>query len=354
MNLLDDSVRLAAADPGRMLDAVEAADEQWRDALARARATDLAHAPDHTRLSSVVVCGMGGSGVAGDVAAVVASGRADIPIVVVKGYDLPAFAGPHTLVVLCSYSGETEETLTCFRRAHDLESPIVAVATGGALGELAHAHDAPLVVPAGGLMPRAAFPYLAGAVLVVLERIGVLPDLTADFVETDEVLREQAASVGRAVPADRNSAKRIAASLAGRVPVVWGQEGSLAVAAGRWKTQLNENAKVPAYAAASPELAHNEIVGFWPGADESAQLAIVALRSPSEEPRAARQLEAALELIAGRVGAIEEAHARGTGVLAQLASAVQLGDLVSVYLAILRGVDPTPVEAIARLKSKIT
>ncbi|MEX2554753.1 MAG: bifunctional phosphoglucose/phosphomannose isomerase [Actinomycetota bacterium] len=352
--MLDDAARLAAADPGGMLDTVEAADEHWRDAVARARSVDLSHLPDHGHLTSVVVCGMGGSGIAGDVAACLAADRAAIPVSVAKGYELPAFAGPHTLVVLSSYSGGTEETLACFRQAHDRGAPIVAVATGGALGELAHAHDAPCVVPAGGMMPRAAFPYLAGGVLVILERLGVLPDLTADLVETDEVLREQAATHASGVPTERNPAKQIAVALVGRIPVIWGQEGPLSVAATRWKTQLNENAKVPAYAAVASELTHNEIVGFSDLSELLERHAVVALRSSTEHPRVGARLDAALRLVTGQVGTVVEAHSRGSGVLARLASAVQLGDLVSVYLAFLRAVDPTPIEPIDRLKAELT
>ncbi|MGH2725397.1 MAG: SIS domain-containing protein, partial [Actinomycetota bacterium] len=191
-------------------------------------------------------------------------------------------------------------------------------------------------------------------VLIVLERLGVLPDLTTDLVETDEVLREQIATHAGDIPTDRNPAKRIALALLGKVPVVWGQEGPLAVAASRWKTQLNENAKVPAYAASAPELAHNEIVGFWPGADAPSKLAVVTLRSSTEHPRVAQRLDAATRLVGDRVGAMQVAHARGSSVLAQLASAALVGDLVSVYLALLRGVDPSPVEAITRLKSELT
>jgi len=352
--MLDDPARLTAADPGRMLDVVEAADEHWRDAIARARSVDLAHVPDHAGLTSVVVCGMGGSGIAGDVAACVAAGRSALPVTVVKGFELPAFVGSHTLVVLSSYSGGTEETLSCFRQAHDRGAPIVTVATGGELAELAHAHDAPCVIPAAGMMPRAAFPYLAGAVLIVLERLGVLPDLSAELIETDEVLREQTATLGRNAPTDSNLAKQIAGALKGRTPFVWGQEGPLSVAAARWATQLHENAKVAAFSAVVPELTHNVIVGATGESVPLDRFAVVTLRASAEDARVGRRLDAALRLVGPHVGAVIEAHARGSGVLARLASAVQLGDLVSVYLAFLNGVDPTPIEPIERLKAELT
>jgi glucose/mannose-6-phosphate isomerase len=231
---------------------------------------------------------------------------------------------------------------------------MIAVATGGRLAEVAHAHAFPCVVPAAGMQPRAAFPYLAAAVLVVLQRLGVLPDLTGELVEVDEVLREQTVRCGRDVAASDNPAKQIATALNGRMPVVWGQDGHLAVAATRWKTQLNENAKVPAFASTLPELNHNEVVGLGPGAADADGLAIAALRAPNEDPRMSRRADAALNVARERGATTIEAHVHGVSGLAQLASAVQLGDLSSVYLAVSRGVDPTPVEAIERLKAEVS
>jgi glucose/mannose-6-phosphate isomerase len=337
-----------------MLAVVEAAADHWRDGVARARAVDLTHIPDHELIDGVVVCGMGGSGIAGDVAAAAAAAFGAMPVVLAKGFSLPAFVGAHTLVLLVSYSGETEETLACFREAHDRGAQLVGITTGGTLGTMAHQHAFPCVQPAAGLQPRAAFPYLAAAALVVLERIGALPDLTADLVEIDEMLREQAALCGRAAPTAENPAKQIAVAVDGKLPVVWGQDGPLAVAAMRWKTQLNENAKVRAYAQTIPELGHNEVVGFGPGAPPADGVAAVALRPVNEETRMTRRVEA-MQRIARDAGASTlDAHVRGTGALAQLAAAAHLGDLVSVYLALVRGVDPTPVEAIARLKSEVS
>jgi glucose/mannose-6-phosphate isomerase len=219
---------------------------------------------------------------------------------------------------------------------------------------MAHLHAFPCVAPAAGLQPRAAFPYLAAAALVVLERVGVLPDITGDLVEMDDLLSEQSARCGGAAPSSDNPAKQIAAGLEGRLPVVWGQEGHLGVAAMRWKTQLNENAKVPAYTTSLPELGHNEIVGLGPGAPPADRLAVVALRPGNEDPRISRRVDAALRFARDAGAATTEASVRGASALAQLAAAAQLGDLVSVYLAVLRGVDPTPVEAIARLKAEVS
>ncbi len=354
MSVLDDASRLGSLDPSGMLAVVEAAADHWRDGVARARAVDLTNVPGHEHLDGVVVCGMGGSGIAGDFAAAAASSNGVMPVTVAKGFTLPAFVGAHTLVVLVSYSGETEETLAWFREAHDRGAQLVAITTGGALGAMAGEHAFPCVAPAGGMQPRAAFPYLAAAALAVLERVGVLPDMTGDLVELDELLREQTARCAQDAPSGSNPAKQIASQLDGKLPVVWGQEGHLSVAAMRWKTQLNENAKVPAYAVALPELGHNEVVGLGPGAPPADRLAVVALRPGNEDPRITRRVEAAQRLARGAGALTIDATVHGTGALAQLAAAAQLGDFASVYLALLRGVDPTPVDAITRLKAEVS
>lgn len=353
MNVLDDPRELAARDPAGMLAVVEDAPDAWRDGVERAGAADLSTLPPADALDHVVVCGMGGSGIAGDVLRAAVAPRLPVPVAVVKGYALPAFVGPRSLVFCVSHSGDTEETVACFSQALQRRAPTVAVATGGELAEEAQARGVAWVSPAAGLQPRAALPSLAAAPLVVLERIGLLGDLSADFAALDTALRSGVRAWGRAVPAGSNPAKRLATRLEGLVPVVWGQEGVLEVAAARWKTQLNENAKVPAFASVLPELDHNEVAGYDPGVGALDRVALVVLRSPEEDPRVAPRIPATLALVRGRVAAVEEAHAPGTGPLARLASAVLLGDLTSVYLAILRGVDPTPVAVIERLKAAI-
>jgi glucose/mannose-6-phosphate isomerase len=351
VSILDDVHRIASVDPSGMLGVVAAAAEHWRDGAARARAVDIGIHTDE--LSRVVVCGMGGSGIAGDVAAVTATTAGVMPVSVIKGFTLPSYVDAHTLVLLVSYSGDTAETNACFDQAHALGAPLIAVATGGRLGDMATAHGFARIAPPAGMQPRAAFPFLASGVLVALERLGVLGDLTGELVEVDDVLREVVARCDAGAPSEDNPAKSIASELERTLPIVWGQDGPLGVAAMRWKTQLNENGKVRAYAVSLPELDHNEIVGFGPGAPSADGLAVVGLRTSGEDPRMARRVDASLEVARGAGARVVQAHASGSSPLAQLASAVLLGDFVSVYLGILRGVDPTPVEAIARLKAEL-
>jgi glucose/mannose-6-phosphate isomerase len=349
---LDDPGSLAAADPHDALGIVERTPEQWSEAVTSARAS-RDQLPTRHGINGIVYCGMGGSGIAGDVLAAIAAETGTVAVTVVKGYKVPAWVGPNTLVLCASYSGNTEETLACFDDAAERKARVVALATGGALAERARAHNVALLSPVGELQPRQALASLTALTLVVAEQLSLIADLSASITEAGDFLERQVAVYGRDVPSANNDAKRIAGLLDGRVPLVWGQDGVLAVAAQRWRTQLNENAKVAAFSSALPELDHNEIVGYEKGSPGIADLAIVVLRMAGENPRVSRRIDATLERIGGMIGGSVEARAVGESPLARLMSAVLLGDFVSVYLAVRRGVDPTPVTAIEELKARL-
>jgi len=351
VNDLDDPGSLAAADPHDALGIVERTPEQWREAVTRGRSCE--DLPTRHGINGIVYCGMGGSGIAGDVLAAVAAEVGTVPVTVVKGYKLPAWTGPNTLVFCASYSGNTEETLACFDDAVERKARIVAIATGGALAERARTHTVASVSPVEDMQPRQALASLAAITLVVAEQLSLLGDLTAAIVETGDLLERQVNVFGRDVPSTTNEAKKIAGLLDGKIPLVWGQDGVLAVAAQRWRAQLNENAKLAAFSSVLPELDHNEIVGYREASPGVGDLAIVALRMPGEDPRISRRIDATLERIGGLIGGSVEAGAVGESPLARLMSSVLLGDFVSVYLAVRRGVDPTPVAAIEELKSRL-
>ena len=352
MNDLDDPGTLAEADPQDALGAVERMPEQWLEAVTRARSCD--GLPTRFGINGVVYCGMGGSGVAGDVLASIAWESGTVPVTVVKGYHLPSWVGPNTLVICGSYSGNTEETITCFDEACGHQARLVAIATGGVLAERAASRGVAIISPVEGLQPRQALPSLAVPALVVCEQLGLLADLSTALAETGDVLASRAGVYGRDVSSSANDAKSLATALFGTVPVVWGQEGVLSVAAARWRTQLNENAKIPAYSNALPELDHNEIVGFEQGAPGLSGISVVTLRGPDENPRITRRIEATIDRVKPLVAQTLEARAVGESILARLMSAVMLGDFVSVYLAVRRGVDPTPVTAIDELKRRLS
>jgi glucose/mannose-6-phosphate isomerase len=343
---LDDLATLAANDPSRMLDAILGLAAQCRDGYRTGlEAPDL---PSGDGVTAVAICGMGGSGVSGEVIRAVYRDRLTIPVTVAKGPVLPEFCGKDTLVVVSSYSGGTAETLACFEEATGRGCRVVAVTSGGELGRRAEEHGVAVVPIPAGFQPRAAVGHLTFGVLGALEAMGVIPTLGAEVDHVARVLEGQRNRIGPEVPAASNPAKSLASAIGERFPVIWGADGVGGVAAARWRTELNENAKVPAFASALPELDHNEVVGWSPGAGE--RFVLLTLRHPGEHPDVARRFPVSVEVAQSSGMTHREVRADGDTPLSSLMALVMLGGAVSVYLAALRGVDPTPIDAIARIK----
>lgn len=347
---LDDPAALAAVDRSDFLAAVEALPAQIAEAANLAAATG--GLPGTDGLTGIAVLGMGGSGISGELCRAVLAPRAPVAVATLRDYDLPVWVGPGTLVFAVSYSGNTEETLTAFREAADRGARIVAVTTGGVLAEEAAARAIPVVTVPGGLMPRAAIGYVGIPPLVICGRLGLAPGLLQELDEAVAVVTERAETCQRAVPAPANVAKALARQLVGRIPLVWGADGIAATAAYRLKCQLNENAKVFAACAAFPEINHNEVVGLY-HSDSPAPLALLVLRHEVENPRTARRIEVTTRLVGESVEVVEEIWARGSSPLARLLDLVTVGDHLSTYLGIARGVDPTPIAAIDLLKASL-
>lgn len=336
---------IAAADPGGMLGDVLAQPHQYEDALWR---TESANIPRREFARGIVICGMGGSAIGADLAEAAIGLRATAPITTVRGYELPAWVGPDTLVVCASYSGNTEETLHCYERAGEAGAPRVVVTTGGRLAEGARAAgDVPIIGVPSGMQPRAAVVYMTVTALQCAELAGAAPSLRAEIEEAAALSAELAGDWGPDV--DQSYAKAIARAIEGRIPVVYGGRTTTAVAR-RWRAQLNENAKLPAFFGALPEAHHNEVVGWHH--DEDKLIGIV-LETPGEHERMTRRFDVTEEVM--KDAGFEALRVDGVGKspTAQVMSLVLLGDLVSVYLAVLRDVDPTPVEEIESLKKRL-
>ena len=346
---LDDVDAVRSADPGNMLRAIAELGTHCRDGYANGRSAG--ELPDLTDVRGVVVCGMGGSAVSGDVLRSVFRDRLGLPIEVSRSSMLPEHAGPHTLVVVSSYSGNTSETLSAFREAVKRGSRTIAITSGGTLAEEAGDHGVPVVPVPAGFQPRAALGWLACTTLGALEAAGLLPPLADDVAETADVIDERAVGCGPDVGSADNPAKGLALAIGDRLPVIWGGEGIGAVAAARWKTQMNENGKVPAWWSSMSELDHNEVVG-WTRPYGRAH-AVIALRQDGEDSETASRFPLSLR-IAEEAGVLTEevrTHARSS--LARLFDLITRGDHVSAYVAIRRGVDPTPVDVIQRLKAAL-
>lgn len=345
---LDNVEALRALDAADMLGTVAALPRHCRAAYDDAVSLELPEAAD---VRVLTVCGMGGSAVAGDVLRAVFRDRLGVPVEVNRGYDLPAYVGSHTLVLISSYSGNTSETLACFREALARGCRIVAVTSGGELGAEAAEAGLPVVRVPGGFQPRAALGYLGFSAIGALEAMGLLPPLVGEVEETVAELSTLSERLGPNAPEEANPAKALAVRIGDKVPVVWGAEGIGAVAAMRWKTQLNENAKVPAFCSSMSELDHNEVVGWIQ--PHGHDFSLVALRHDGEHREAARRFPLSYEI--ARAAGMENAEIRAAGhsPLARLMSLILVGDFTSVYLGLRRGVDPTPVVAIDRLKTAL-
>ena len=301
----------------------------------------------------LLILGMGGSGIGGDLLKGLLYDRAGFPVTVVKDYALPAWVGPGTVAFACSYSGNTEETLAAYQAALACGVRCVAVTSGGRLLESASSAGSPWVRIPGGLPPRAALGYLLGPMLGALYRWGWVDGLADEVEEAVGLLRELASRWGPQVPSRENPAKQLARALAGRIPVVYAASRLSEAAAQRWKTQLNENSKVFAAWNVFPELNHNETVGWTLAGQPEGLLVVVVLRDPEDPRRLVQRVEITGQLSLGEAAGYHEVHAQGSRRLARVLSLVLFGDLTSVYLAILNEVDPTPVTVIDELKRRL-
>jgi glucose/mannose-6-phosphate isomerase len=345
---LDDPAALAAADPGGMLEAAARLGPQLRAGF---DIGSQAHPGDLGDCTTVVVCGMGGSGIAGDVARSLLGARLPFPIIASKGDALPAFCGPHTLVFAVSYSGATRETLACHQVAIERGCRVVTVGAGGALEQQARrAGGTHLRVPDDVPVPRAALGYLTGALLGWLDGEAGL-DLRGPIAEAARFVESLETTYAAGQPSEQNEAKALAAWLLGRTPVIWGSEGLMEAAALRLKNQVNENAKLPAFSSVLPELAHNEIEGWGPGLGEG--FGVVALRHDGEAPRVAERFDATVALAADAGLGVRQVRVAGAGPFERLFGSILLGDFASTYLALLRGVDPMPIPILTGLKARL-
>ena len=350
MTVLDDRGAMLARDQGGMHRHLEGFPQQLHEALGIGRNARLTVQAGGVR--SVVVAGMGGSAIGAEIAAGHLAGTIGVPFMVVRNYDLPAFAGADTLVVAASYSGNTEETLAAYGVAQTRGARIVCITTGGELGRLAVADGHDVVKIPGGLPPRAALGYSLVPLLVLLGRLGIAPDPEEDVADAIVVSRESVERYGLGVPSDANPAKDLAVWFSEGIPVVYGTPRTAAVAT-RWCGQLEENAKVVAHRHELPEMDHNEIVG-WSGERPLAGRArVVFLHDADDHPRNELRAAVTRREVEAAGAAVRDALGFGRRGLGRLVSLVMLGDFASFYLAVLRGVEPTPVEPIIRLKKAL-
>lgn len=351
VEILDNEEAIKQVDCGGMLSVVSQMPEMILQAEKLAAGISL---PPAGKISQVLVLGMGGSAIAGDIAADIFFKKAKVPILTVRNYVFPEYVGPETLFFALSYSGDTEEVLIAAASAEKCGAKIICVTSGGKLKGIAEKKKYPLFILPTGYQPRAALPYLLLPLIISLDKLGIAPLPAEDIRETAAVLRELREEIGSARPCRVNPAKQLAKKLAGQIPFIFGSAGTTAAAALRFKTQLNENSKMTAIVNLFPELNHNELVNLSALKRAGHSFAMVILRDEEDGERVKKRIEITRSLISRQVGGINEILSRGKSRLARIASLIFYGDHVSVYLALLEGIDPTAVEMISRFKKEMS
>ncbi len=294
-------------------------------------------------VDKVVVSGMGGSAIAGSLLQTYCLEKApQLSVQVSRGYEVPGNVDKTTLVIAVSYSGNTEETLSAVKSAMRKGARVVVVASGGKLKQQAEQLKKPVVEIPEGIQPRAALPYLFLPLLNILHNAGLIPDPSSEIQDSIDSLRGTAGTY-------KERAKSLAEKLAGKVPLVYASDRMAGIAY-RWKTQLNENAKVHAFSHVFPELNHNELVGFT---KLNANYYMIIIEDESDNRRIKERMRLTKEIAGSKGVPSTQIVIKGEHLLTRILSAVHIGDLTSVYLAKATGVDPEPVVVIENFKKEL-
>src|SRR4030042_1334213 len=304
--------------------------------------------PDYSEINRVIISGMGGSAIGGELTRVLLEPRG-VPLWVSQDYQPPPFFDSHTLFIASSYSGMTEETLSSFTKALDTPAKKLVITTGGKLITLAKEKNIPAFVYDYKAPPRAALAYGLFPLLGIFQRLGLLGDLSSDINEMVAVMDRLQSSIDEKVVLSSNPAKELASKLVGRMAVIYGA-GIIAPVARRWKTQLNENSKAWSFVETLPELNHNAVVGYEHPRETADKAFVILLCAPSLHERILLRYQITTELLTRSGVNYQVIDAEGDRPLSQMMSLVMLGDYVSYYLALLYGIDPSPVKVIDYLK----
>lgn len=351
MSNLDDSAVYQRLDPSGMIERIADLPRQCR--MAWRGAIDLPLPVDFAEVDKVVILGMGGSAIGGDIVRSLAlrAGRAIVEVQ--RDYYLPRWVDERTLIIASSYSGNTEETISAFSEALKSPAKKLVITTGGRLQGLAAERGVPMFVFHYRAEPRAAFGYSFFSLLAFFQNMGLIEVDLRDIDEALDVLDKICGDLSKDIPCENNPAKQLASKLQGRLALIYGAD-FLSVVAHRWKAQVNECSKGWAFAECFPELNHNAVVGYSFPDWLNQRVTVVMLRSPMMNPRILKRYDVTGELLDKAGIASEVVEPYGRSELAQLMSAVSLGDYVSYYLAMLNGVDPSPVQPIDYLKQRLS
>lgn len=353
MSVLNDVDAIRSIDPENMYNFIFDLPEQMAKAakLASGWNVPIEEYPD---IKNIVAIGMGGSSIAADLARSFLSKELLIPFEVIRDYTLPEYVDDESLVIVSSYSGNTEETLAAFDDALDRKAMMVAITTGGLLEEVCALNKVPMLKIPSGMQPRAAIGLSFVPLFLFLEKVGLIENATDRVQATVSSMQDGRERMIEDNPAGINPAKQLAELMQGRVPVIYGGSRLTDVVARRWKGQICENAKTLAFYNVYPEFNHNELVGWSNFMDDLKDFFVVInLRDPEDSPKISARIDAVKDILESNLIQVIDIYASGDSDLERMFNLLQMGDFVSYYLAILNEVDPTPVTVIEDLKEKL-
>ncbi|MCK4497723.1 bifunctional phosphoglucose/phosphomannose isomerase [Candidatus Bathyarchaeota archaeon] len=358
--ILDNPSVIMDVDKKNMLQFIERTAEFLRDATARAEALQipvktkvLGRTITYQRPKNVIVVGMGGSAISGDLLKGWLFDKASVPVETCRDFILPAYADHESLVVAVSYSGDTEETLSAFLQAVERGCIPISLSSGGYLQKISQRLKTPHIqIPADFPTPRSAIAYLFMPLVVLMKKLRIVTEVEPEITETFRIAERVSQENGVATSSTTNKAKKIALEICNTVPVVYGFRQYSSVAR-RLKCQFNENSKVPSRFDSFTELDHNEVVGWEAPTSLTKNFSIIIIRDREEPPQITQRIELTKQIVSPRVHKVIEIESVGQRRLAKMLSTIQIGDFASAYLALLKGTDPTPTEAIAHIKANI-
>jgi glucose/mannose-6-phosphate isomerase len=349
--MVNDIEKITSVDKANMLDGLARFPEQIKEALAIAETIERFN---FMKIDNVIIAGMGASAISGDIMASLFRDKIDVPLVVNREYDLPKWVNKDTLVICISYSGNTDETLSSFKIASQKKCKIICISTGGKLQDLAEKREVPFVKIPAGIQPRAATAYLLFPSIMFLKKIGLLKAAIETDIEETIAVTQEFVNVNKKTAAEENNlARQLAKKIHGTIPQIygWGIYTPISI---RWRHQFNENSKVIARTDLVPECNHNDVVGWSGNPEISKQFSCVLFRDKDEESiDMTTRLNFMRDLFHNTAGNVIEVSPKGKSQLAKMMYLMCLGDFTSCYLAVLRGVDPSPVDIITELKKRL-
>ncbi|MBU4311664.1 MAG: bifunctional phosphoglucose/phosphomannose isomerase [Candidatus Omnitrophica bacterium] len=353
MNKLDNREAVAKLDSENMLKLIEGLPEQCKEAHAIGKAAGISKIEG--KISNIVFAGLGGSAIGADIVRVYLQNELALPVVVSRNYTLPDFAGGETLLFCASYSGNTEETLSSFEDGLKRGARIITMGSGGRLKELSGKNGFKHIVIPKGFPPRTAVGYMSIAVLAILAKLGLIKDKEAEVNAVSRALVElRDREIGIDVALDKNISKQLASKLVGKHCVIYGTSDTTEAVSVRWRGQIAENSKALSSSHVLPEMNHNEIVGWEFPKELLKNSNVIILRDRSDHARTKKRVEISKDIIKKSGAEIFEFERKDPSLLARLFSLIYIGDFTSFYLAILNGIDPTPVKNVDYLKSELT